>query len=96
MLLLLEDGCDAYPELVEELVWAPSLNESQMFVVDEMFTFVTIASLNRGLNLGIWGSGFVLPNLLKFTLLVYNFHVSERLAIIIGNQSDLLDATSMI
>ena len=55
MLLLLEDGCDAYPELVEEVVWAPSLNESQMFVVDEMFTFVTIASSNRGLNLMIWG-----------------------------------------
>ena len=54
-MLLLEDGCDAYPELVEEVVWAPSLKESQMFDVDEMFTFVTIASSNRGLNLGIWG-----------------------------------------
>ena len=84
-MLLFEDGCDAYPELVEEVVWAPSLKESQMFDVDEMFTFVTIASSNRGLNLGIWGSGFVLANLLKFTLLVYNFHFSERLAIIIGN-----------
>ena len=83
MLLLLEDGCDAYPELVEEVVWAPSLKESQMFDVDEMFTFVTIASSNRGLNLGIWGSGFVLANLLKFTFIVKNCHVSGHLAIII-------------
>ena len=43
--MLLEDGCEAYPELVEDVVWAPSLNESQMF------TFVTIASSNSGLNL---------------------------------------------
>ena len=46
-MLLLEDGCEAYPELVEDVVWAPSLNESQMF------TFVTIASSNSGLNLKI-------------------------------------------
>ena len=58
MLLLLEDGCDAYPELVVEAVWAPSLKESQMFDVDEMFTLVTIASSNKGLNLGIWGFSF--------------------------------------
>ena len=32
--------------------------DSQMFEVDEMFTFVTIASSNRGLNLGIWGFSF--------------------------------------
>ena len=43
--LLLDEGWDAYPELVEDAVWAPSLKESQMF------TFVTIASSNRGLNL---------------------------------------------
>ena len=65
MLLLLEDGCDAYPELVEEVVWAPSLNESQMFVVDEMFTFVTIASSNRGLNLGIWGFSLCFDQLIE-------------------------------
>ena len=44
-MLLLEDGWEAYPELVEDVVCAPSLNESQMF------TFVTIASSNSGLNL---------------------------------------------
>ena len=48
-MLLLEDGWEAYPELVDEAVCAPSLKESHMF------TFVTIASSNRGLNLGIWG-----------------------------------------
>ena len=44
-MLLLEDGWEAYPELVDEAVCAPSLKESQMF------TFVTIASSNKGLNL---------------------------------------------
>ena len=44
-MLVLDEGWDAYPELVEDVVWAPSLKESQMF------TFVTIASSNRGLNL---------------------------------------------
>ena len=45
--LLLEDGWEAYPELVDEAVCAPSLKESHMF------TFVTIASSNKGLNLRI-------------------------------------------
>ena len=44
-MLLLDEGWEAYPELVEDVVWAPSLKESQMF------TFVTIASSNSGLNL---------------------------------------------
>ena len=44
-MLVLDEGWEAYPELVEDVVWAPSLKESQMF------TFVTMASSNRGLNL---------------------------------------------
>ena len=44
-MLVLDEGWEAYPELVEDVVWAPSLKESQMF------TFVTMASSNKGLNL---------------------------------------------
>ena len=45
-MLLLDEGCEAYPELVEDVVCAPSLKLSL-----QMFTLVTMASSNRGLNL---------------------------------------------